>query len=305
MEQVMQTLPARSSRASSPTGEPWKLFFSLLPLRSFFSASSRIAPSLAAPVARRLFCTPRGPRRLQVNLRTDMRRVPTHEEFAVAHREQTVYGRAWGLDRRRPRVLLAHGWAGWGLQFSEFVQPLLDAGFEVITFDQPAHGASTGKTITLPEFARVLATMDRNFGPFHSVIGHSLGGAAAAFALSRGLRAKKAVLISAPADAEAETRRFARALWIPDSARASMQKAIEEDEGVRLAELRALTIAPQLKQPALLIHDLRDREVSVTALSEYDAWPGATVVTTEGLGHVRILRDAGVIKRVVEFVAAP
>jgi pimeloyl-ACP methyl ester carboxylesterase len=297
MEKPMHTLPARSF-LPSPTGEPWKLYLSLLPLRGFFSASARLAPELAAPVARRLFCTPRGPRRIAM----DMRQVPTHEEFAVAHREQTVYGRAWGLDRRRPRVLLAHGWAGWGLQFSHFVQPLLDAGFEVISFDQPAHGASTGSTITLPEFSRVLATIDANFGPFHAVIGHSLGGAAAAFALSRGLRAKKAVLISAPSDAEAETRRFARALWLPEAARAAMQRAIEEDEGVRMSELRASALAPTLRQSALLIHDRRDREVPVKALSDYDAWPGAQVMTTEGLGHVRILRDAGVIARVTEFL---
>lgn len=294
----MHTLPARSL-FSSPTGEPWKQFLSLLPLRGFLSTAARLAPGLAAPVARRLFCTPRAPK----HLRIDWRAIPTHEEFAFAHDDITVYGRAWGLDRRRPRVLLAHGWAGWGLQFAGFVQPLLDAGFEVITFDQPAHGASGGKTVTLPEFARVIAAVDRNFGPFHTVIGHSLGGAAAAFALSRGLRAKKAVLISAPADAEAETRRFARALWLPEPARAAMQRAIEEDEGVRMSELRAATIAPSLRQPALLIHDRRDREVPVQAVQEYDAWPGAQVVLTEGLGHARILRDAGVIGRVVEFAA--
>jgi len=295
----MHTLPARSF-LSSPTGEPWKLYLSLLPLRGFFSASSRLAPGLAAPVARRLFCTPRANRRPDI----DMRLIPTHEEFAIAHGKQTIYGRAWGFDRKRPRVLLAHGWAGWGLQFSEFIVPLLDAGFEVITFDQPAHGASTGKTVTLPEFSRVLANVDRSFGPFHAVIGHSLGGAAAAFALSRGLRAKKAVLISAPSDAEAETRRFARALWLPEPARAAMQHAIEEDEGVRMSELRALNIAPRLRQPALLIHDRKDREVPVAALADYDAWPGAKLVVTEGLGHVRILRDPEVITRVVDFVAS-
>ena len=299
----MQTLPMRQFPLSAPTGEPWKQYLALLPLRSFFSASARVAPTLGAPLARRLFCAPRGPR----NIRVDFSQVPAHEEFAIAYKQQTVYGRIWGGDwhagRGRPRVLLAHGWAGWGLQFSHFVQPLLDAGFEVLTFDQPAHGASSGDAVTLPDFARVLMALDTHFGPFHAVIGHSLGGAAASFALSRGLRARKAVLIGAPADAEAETRRFARFLWIPERARAAMQRAIEQDEGVRMSELRAAAIAPTLTQPALLIHDRADREVGIAALEEYQLWPGAQTHVTMGLGHVRILGDAQVIARAVDFLA--
>lgn len=295
----MQSMPMLFPR-HAPTGEPWKQFLALLPLRGFFSASALLAPRLAAPVARHLFCAPRGPRRI----RTDFSVVPPAEEFAIPYKQHTVFGRVWNADCGRPRVLLAHGWAGWGLQFSHFIKPLTEAGFEVLTFDQPAHGASGGSAVTLPDFARVLLEIDRYFGPFHAVIGHSLGGAASAFALSRGLRANKAVLIGAPADAEAETRRFARFLWIPESARATMQRAIERDEGVRLADLRAATVAPKLRQPALLVHDRADREVGISALDEYALWPGAQTLVTERLGHTRILRDAGVIEKITGFVAA-
>jgi hypothetical protein len=34
------------------------------------------------------------------------------------------------------------------------------------------------------------------------------------------------------------------------------------------------------------------------------AWPGAELVTTEGLGHRRILRDPAVVARVTDFLAA-
>ena len=91
-----------------------------------------------------------------------------------------IRGHAWGAGWHRPRVLLAHGWAGHGLQLAPFVAPLVDAGFEVMTVDQPAHGASTGRTATLPDFARVLRLVAESFGPLFAVVGHSLGGAAAA-----------------------------------------------------------------------------------------------------------------------------
>jgi pimeloyl-ACP methyl ester carboxylesterase len=175
----------------------------------------------------------------------------------------------------------------------------------VVSFDQSAHGSSSGDAVTLPEFARTTHALADMLGPFHAIIGHSLGGAALAYALSCGLKCERAVLISAPADAEAEIRRFARFLHIPDRVRAQMQRTIEEHEGVRMTALRARNVAPQLDLPALLIHDQHDREVSPDCALEYAAhWRGAKLVTTRGLGHVRILRDAGVIAEVIRFIGA-
>ena len=278
--------------------EEFAQWLTLLPLRSFF-ASSRFMPALAAPLARRLFCMPRGARRIAV----DYSNVPPYGEITLAHRGQQIRAYGWRLDTGRPRVLLAHGWAGHGLQFATMVAPLLDAGYEVVSFDQPAHGNSSGDIVTLPAFARTLQYIAQTLGPFHAVIGHSLGGAAVAFALSRGLQAQRAVLIAAPADAEAEVKRFARFLHIPERVRADMQRAIEQQEGVMMSELRARAVAPQIDTPALLIHDQHDREVSPACALEYAAdWRDSELFTTRGLGHVRILRDAGVIDEVIRFI---
>lgn len=286
--------------ASSPLPrEPVAQFLSLLPLRSFFALSSRFAPNATAPIARRLFCVPRGPRAIRI----DHSKYPPFEAITLGWRAGTIRGYAWRLDSRRPRVLLAHGWGGWGLQFAAMITALIDAGCEVVTFDQPAHGASSGHVVTLPEFARALRFVADSLGPFDAVIGHSLGGAAAAFALAHGLAIERAVLIAAPADAEAETRRFARFLWIPEHVRGAMQRAIEAAEGVTMNELRARSVAPRITASALLIHDRADREVAFECLDEYaGAWRTRRVLATQGLGHNRILRDAQVIAAVCGFV---
>jgi pimeloyl-ACP methyl ester carboxylesterase len=70
------------------------------------------------------------------------------EEIAVYH---------WGKGGRR--ILLVHGWGGKAAQFFSFVGPLLDAGFEVIAFDAPAHGASSGSFASGPVFARAARTV--------------------------------------------------------------------------------------------------------------------------------------------------
>ncbi len=288
------TLPVPFLRRESPA--QW---LSLLPLRSFFSLSSRLMPTLAAPLARKLFCSPRGLR----HVAAEVAAVPPHETITLAHRRHQIRAYGWRLDTGRPRVLLAHGWAGHGLQFGAMVEPLVEAGYEVVAFDQPAHGASSGDAVTLPEFARTVRYLAETLGPFHAVIGHSLGGAVTAFALSRGLVAARAVLIAAPANAELEIQRFAHFLRIPEPVRAQMQKTIEADEGVRFGELRAAAVAPQIETPVLLVHDQQDREVSAECALEYAAgWRGAKLLTTRGLGHVRILRDAGVIGEVIRFI---
>lgn len=71
----------------------------------------------------------------------------------------------------------------------------------------------------------------------------------------------------------------------------------------RPADMRATVVAPLITTPALLVHDQHDREVSADSALEYAAqWRGAKLMTTRGLGHVRILRDAGVVAEVIRFI---
>jgi pimeloyl-ACP methyl ester carboxylesterase len=270
-------------------------------LRGFFAVGTRLAPHAIAPLAERLFCMPLGARRLRV----DTRDIPTGEPFVLRFAERRIAGHVWRADAGRPRVLLAHGWAGTGLQLAAFVAPLLEAGFEVVTFDQPAHGKSSGRWTTLPEFARTYARVSAALGPFDAVVAHSLGAAAVALALSHGLPARRVVLIAAPTDARQMIRGFARAMWLSDEVLARMMQSIEVREGVKFADLKATRIAPHIVQPALLIHDRDDRVVPYASLSVYaGAWRNHSVLATEGLGHHRILHDPGVIHATVDYLTS-
>ena len=60
----------------------------------------------------------------------------------------------------------------------------------------------------------------------------------------------------------------------------------------------------ELPIAALVVHDSDDMEVPWTNGADVAAaWPGAELVTTQGLGHRRILRDAGIVARVTAFLA--
>jgi pimeloyl-ACP methyl ester carboxylesterase len=56
--------------------------------------------------------------------------------------------------------------------------------------------------------------------------------------------------------------------------------------------------------PVLVIHDKGDRETAWQDGADIAAkWPAATLQTTNGLGHNRILRDPAVVESAVRFLA--
>jgi pimeloyl-ACP methyl ester carboxylesterase len=199
-------------------------------------------PEFAAAVAERLFLTPprsRDAAATAIDL-IDAR------SSVLEHKGRHIAMWRWG-SRDSPAVLLAHGWGGNAAQMRAFVFPLLQAGYRVIAYDQPAHGVSEGRLTGLPDFADVLAEVAWRHGEVKAVIGHSLGGAGAAVALGSGkVRFEKVVLVSPPADLVGYSRRFARWYWMPEPVRKAMQKAIEERYGVLWEDIEVPRVAPRL-----------------------------------------------------------
>src|SRR5258707_6696930 len=156
-----------------------------------FAATALLAPDLAGAWAERLFLTPPRPR-IEA---TALDLIDARSSFIV-HKARHIAVWEWGWkSREAPAVLLAHGSAGHAAQMRAFVFALLAAGYRVIGFDQPAHGLSEGRLTSLVDFADVLGAVAAHHGPVHAVIAHSLGAAATAFALMRGLPVGNAVLI--------------------------------------------------------------------------------------------------------------
>ncbi len=265
-----------------------------------FAASALLFPELAGAWAERLFLTP--PRAHHEETALDL--LDARSSF-VEHKGRRIATWEWGWKSRgAPAVLLAHGRGGSAAQLRAFAFPLLAAGYRVIGFDQPAHGLSEGRLTGLPDFADVLSEVSWHYGRPEAVVAHSVGAAAAAFAMSRGLPFRRAVLISPPSDVIGYSRRFARWHWIPEPVRGSMQAAIEERYGVRWEDLEIGRVAQRLTADALVIHDRGDRVVPARqGIRVARAWRGARLLLTQGLGHGRILRDPDVTRAATDFIA--
>ena len=265
-------------------------------IRSAFAALNR-APLLGALWAEELFFTPRrGPLSARVR------------EFLASGRRRDlrleggtrIAAWEWGAG---PTVALVHGWEGVGGQLAAFAPPLLAAGFRVVAFDAPGHGAAGGRRSSLVHFARALRAAVGPDGSAHAVIAHSLGAAATTLAMGQGLSIRRAVFIGATAGPRDWTERFARRFGIADRVMARLRRRTEQKLGLRWEDLDIVPMALRRREPLLVIHDRQDAEVPWSdgaAIAE--AWPGARLVTTAGLGHRRILRDATVVEQSVAFV---
>jgi pimeloyl-ACP methyl ester carboxylesterase len=136
------------------------------------------------------------------------------------------------------------------------------------------------------------------------VIAHSLGGAATALALARGLQADRAILIAPAADPIAAGRRFARQVGLSAPLQRRMFDQFEARLSVRFADLLPERNAPRIGRPVLVVHDLEDREVPWGEGERWARyWPRARLLSTRGLGHHRILDDPQVIAAGLDFLA--
>jgi pimeloyl-ACP methyl ester carboxylesterase len=264
--------------------------------RAALRALERMSPRLASRFAARLFATPPG------------RRAPREWERSILSEAEAFQLRAAGTHLRGarlghgPAVLLVHGWGGGGSQLAAFVPPLLAAGCSVVAFDGPAHGASAGKTATMPEFADATAEVARRFGA-RAAIAHSLGATAVALALHRGLPLDAAVLVAPPRAATAIFDGFCAAMGLGEVTRNRTRDRLEQRVGARIADLDLPALVAGLRTPALVIHDTGDKEIPFEdGATIAAAWPGARLLSTAGLGHRRILRDQNVIDEAGAFV---
>ena len=82
-----------------------------------------------------------------------------------------------------------------------------------------------------------------------------------------------------------------------------MSAGFQSRLGVAFDEQRAEFIAPAIGRPALIVHDLADAVVPWEEGECYARhWPGARLLSTQGLGHNRVLSDATVIDAALRFL---
>lgn len=271
-------------------------------IRSGFAAAERFAPGLGARWAFRLWVTlPNGGAR-----RRDDRPVPGALSSLELPGRRSVVVESWGEG---PPVYLVHGWGGWRGQMGAFVEDIVASGHRAVSYDAPAHGESgpghlgDGRSSML-EMSEALTAVAESHGQPAGVIAHSGGAMATSAAIRDGLEVPRLAMIAPSADPEILIKRLAAVVGFGPRVVRRVVARTERLAGRPIADYDVRRLGGLAALPAaLVIHDRDDKEVPVTDGEQIaDAWPGATLRRTSGLGHRRILRVREIIIEAVAFV---
>lgn len=266
-----------------------------------FRLLSAVSSRKAAEQAFELFCTP-PTRDIKKELPLLFRQA---EEIRFPFEQYNIIGYRWNKGAAR-KVLIIHGFESTVINFERYVQPLLDKGCEVLAFDAPAHGRSSGRQITGLVYRDLIKYIHRAYGPVQSYMGHSFGG----FALSLALaeidhdESFRAVLIAPASETGTAIDNFFKFLRLTKKVHREFEKIIEEKGGHPVPWFSIKRTMPLIKAKILWLHDEND---TVTPLHDAlkvknENYPNVQFVITKGLGHSRIYRDADVTASVVAFL---
>jgi pimeloyl-ACP methyl ester carboxylesterase len=209
----------------------------------------------------------------------------------------------YSIGNSKKKVLLVHGWSGRGTQLYKIANALVNNGYQVISFDAPAHGKSTGKTTMMTEFITSIFELEKKYGCFEFAIGHSLGGMSILNSVKQGLSVKKVVSVGAGDIITDIIVNFIKKLElkhiIVDKMKVLFYKKFNED----IDNYSASFAAKKVKTPTLVVHDTEDKEVNVScAYNIRQSLKNGEMYITTGLGHTRILRDDTVVERIISFL---
>ena len=269
-------------------------------VRVGFAVGGRLAPQRTVDRAARLFATPFASSRVRARAAkpdSEMQRGELH----IGGESIATY--VWGDPTTQPYALLVHGWSSFGLRYLPWVEKLRALGLAVVSFDQRGHGASTGHLCTLPDCIDTIRAVGRHFGNAALAIGHSMGGAAVTLAQNEDWHSERLVVIAPAADIEAAAHRFFRFVHLGHHLSEPFMAWYEQRTGIAPRDLAVHRHLPMLGQPGLVVHDLDDHEVPWEEGERYARfWPGARLLTTQGLGHHKVLDAPEVIDATMAFL---
>jgi len=173
-----------------------------------------------------------------------------------------------------------------------------------VAFDGPAHGMSPGRRTDVISFSSCVRDVARLAGPFYAIIGHSFGGATIVQAVQEhGVEVERLVLLGSPSHLPYVLNQFREMVALPDNVYDHFLRHLERRMGQHPESFDIAEYAGVLDLPGLIVHCVDDDEIlHEQAERTHAAWRGSELLSTQGLGHRRILRDPGVIESVVGFL---
>lgn len=270
-------------------------------IRAKFKILSSISKKKAAEKAFELFCTPqsRNTKALPLVFKNAEKLQFRFQQFQIA---------GYRCNKGAPqKALIVHGFESSVVNFDRYANALIKKGYEVLAFDAPAHGRSTGRQVNAMIYYELLKFVYKSYGPVQTFIAHSFGGLVTSMFLAETQHnaSTRLVLIAPATETQTAINRFFHFTGISDEeVKNEFDRIITSVGGHPVAWFSITRAMKNIKARVLWIHDKDDKITPVTDAYKLKKanYSNIHFVITKGLGHRRIYRDAEVVGKIVEFV---
>ncbi len=253
-------------------------------------------PKKAVNKAYILFCTPRKGKVL-----------PEQEYFLEEAEDEVIqynnhYIQTYRWGNLGETILLIHGWESNAHRWKKLITKLHKKGYNVIAFDAPAHGNSSGKILNIPLYTECLQKVIELYRPNH-LLGHSVGGITTIFHQYSypSSEIEKLIVLAPPGELKRVMKGYQEILKLSPKFMKALDQYFKDKHGFYFEEFSAPFFAKNLTHKGLLIHDKNDdvapHEESV-AIGK--SWNGVEFISTEDFGHSLFFDE--VDSMIIEFL---
>lgn len=247
----------------------------------YFNILVWVLPKTVAKQAFLIFCTVRKGRVLP-NQKEYLDRAK-FENITVGENNIQLYN--WPGDKET--VLLVHGWESNTWRWHKLIEKLQKANFNIVAFDAPAHGYSSGKILHAPLYAETLNEIILKHQP-KTIIGHSMGGMTLLYNESNNLNVhtEKMVTIGSPSEFHEILTHYKNLLGLSTKTIKKVEDYVYAKFGFATKEFSSSKFVLTNTKKGLLFHDRFDKIAPYHAsVNVHKHWKGSEFISTEGLGH--------------------
>jgi len=184
-------------------------------------------------------------------------------------------------------VLLVHGWESNSWRWHKLIEKLQKADYNIIAFDAPAHGYSSGKFLYVPLYAEALQAIILKYQP-KTVIGHSVGGMTVLYNEYKNPNVfiEKIVTVGSPSEYHEIFTHYQNLLGFNNKVMTVLEEYFYAKFGFTPKEFSSSKFVLTNSKKGLLFHDRLDKITPYHAsVDVHKHWKGSELVSTEGFGH--------------------
>jgi pimeloyl-ACP methyl ester carboxylesterase len=275
-----------------------KILNKYLPLAygSYFNTLALFSKEKAGEKAYTLFSSPRKGKVLEHQkafLNGAKSEVFTIENIAL----QTYH---WQGDKET--VLLLHGWESNVFRWRNLISFLEKEDYNIIAFDAPAHGNSSGNLLNVPIYTKCSEKLIATYNPKY-IIGHSMGGMTTMYNQYKNSNnsIEKIVTLGAPSELSEIMNYYQNLLKFNNTVMESLDDHIKLMFNFNINEFSISKFSEKIAQKGLLVHDEFDTIAPFSASERiHKNWKNSKLLKTQGLGHS--LHQDDINHQIIDFL---